>query len=279
MYRMRSESTHIPQEFAGRAALITGASRGIGYAIAGAILDGGGSVCLTARRADELHAAVAALGGAPRVIGVAGASEDPQHRADAVATTIEHFGSLDILVNNAATNPLHGPLLDADKEALGRIFTVNVFAPVLWVRSAWEERMAEHGGAVLNVASTCAVAFEPNLAAYAASKAALIHITRQLAVELSPGVRVNAIAPAVVKTRFARVLYADAEDALAATYPLGRLGVPDDVAPAARFLLGEDASWITGQTLVLDGGLTAASGALDRVDRVAARLRAERPQG
>ena len=266
-------------EFAGRAALITGASRGIGYAVARAILAGGGSVCLTARRPDELDAAVAALGGGARVIGLAGASEDPDHRADAVAITLARFGSLDMLVNNAATNPVHGPLLGSDEEALARIFTVNVFAPILWVRRAWEEWMAEQGGVVLNVASSCAVAFEPNLAAYAASKAALVHITRQLAVELSPRVRVNALAPAVVKTRFARVLYADDEDALAATYPLGRLGVPDDVADAARFLLGEDSSWITGQTLVLDGGLTAASGALDRVDRQAVWQPAERPPG
>jgi len=116
--------------------------------------------------------------------------------------------------------------------------------------------MAEHGGAVLNVASVGGLRAEAMIGAYNASKAALIHLTRQLAVELAPGVRVNAIAPAVVKTRFARVLWEGREAEAAAAYPLGRLGTPADTAGIARFLLSDEASWITGQTMVVDGGLS-----------------------
>jgi NAD(P)-dependent dehydrogenase (short-subunit alcohol dehydrogenase family) len=258
-------------DFAGRTALITGASRGIGLAIASAILDGGGRVCLTARRADELQEAVAVLGANDRVTAVAGSADDPAHRAEAVGRTVACFGSLDILVNNAATNPVHGPLIDAPDAALAKIFDVNMIAPVAWVREVWSAWMADHGGSVVNVASISGIVFEPNLGAYGASKAALIHATRQLAVELSPRVRVNAIAPGIVKTRFARALFEEDEMGVADTYPLGRLGLPEDVAAAACFLLSDRAAWMTGQTLVLDGGITGASGALDRVDRLANR--------
>lgn len=119
--------------------------------------------------------------------------------------------------------------------------------------------MADGGGVVLNLASIGGLRAGPGIGAYNASKAAVIHLTRQLAAELAPGVRVNAVAPAVVRTEFARALYARNEAEVAATYPLGRLGETGDVAAAARFLLSEDATWITGETLVLDGGLSIVS--------------------
>jgi NAD(P)-dependent dehydrogenase (short-subunit alcohol dehydrogenase family) len=253
-YRLRSM-----KDFSGRTAIVTGASRGIGQAIAAAILEGGGSVCLTARSEPDLDQAVTELGGGDAVIGVPGPSHDPEHRAKAVARALDCFGSLDMLVNNAATNPISVPLVEADANALRKIFEVNYVAPLAWASAAWRAWMRDHGGAVLNIASVSAVAVDPRLGANGASKAALIHLTRQLALELSPGVRVNSLAPAVVKTQFARSLYADRETSVAAAYPLGRLGVPSDIADAARFLLSDQAGWITGQTLVIDGGITLTS--------------------
>ena len=116
------------------------------------------------------------------------------------------------------------------------------------------------GGAIVNISSISGIRPAPGIAFYGVTKAALIHLTEELAVELAPKVRVNAVAPAVVKTRFATVLYEGREEQVASTYPLGRLGVPDDVASAVAFLASDDAAWITGQTLVLDGGVLLKGG-------------------
>lgn len=242
----------------GKVAIVTGASRGIGLGIAQGIVDAGGSVCITARRPDELERAVAELG--ERAIGVQGAADDPEHRARAVEETIAAFGAVDLLVNNAGINPVYGPLVDEDDMgALRKTLEVNVLAPIAWTREVWRRGMRERGGAVLNVASVGGIRGEPNLGIYNASKAALIHLTRQLALELAPRVRVNAIAPAVVKTRFAERLYSHDEERVASVYPLARLGRVEDTTAAALFLLGDEAGWITGQVLTLDGGLTLRS--------------------
>jgi len=239
----------------GSTALVTGASRGIGYAIAAALAVRGASVTITARKPEALAEAVERLG-PDRSMAVAGAADDSAHREEAVARTIERFGSLDLLVNNAGVNPQHGPLVDADLGAVRKILEVNVTGALAWTQLAWRGWMAANGGAVLNVASLGGLRPGHGIGAYNASKAALIALTRQLAQELAPGVRVNAVAPAVVRTRFARALYEGREAEVAAAYPLGRLGEPADVAEAAAFLLGPGAAWITGQTLVLDGGLS-----------------------
>lgn len=137
-----------------------------------------------------------------------------------------------------------------------KVLEVNVTAPIGWVQEVWRAGMAEHGGAVLNIASVGGIRAGSQIGAYNASKAALIHLTRQLAIELGPKVRVNAIAPAVVKTEFARALYAEREEEVAADYPLKRLGTAQDTAGIARFLLSDEASWITGETVVIDGGVS-----------------------
>lgn len=240
--------------FDGRVALITGGSRGIGLAIASEVTSRGGCVVLTARHADGLDDAVAELDVGERAVAVAGNSDDPEHRAEAVARAVAQYGRLDFLVNNAATNPQHGPLVDADLGAVGKVMSVNVVASLGWVQQAWRAWMAEHGGAIVNLASLGGLRPGSWIGAYNASKAAVIQLTRQLALELAPGVRVNAIAPAVVRTRFARALYEGREDAVREGYPLERLGSPGDVAAAARYLLSDDAGWVTGETLVLDGG-------------------------
>ena len=241
--------------FAGRAALVTGASRGIGLAIAERLLAEGARVCITARRAPELEEALRSLGAGERAIAVAGASDDAEHRRAAVAATLEAFGALDLLVNNAAVNPLYGPTVEADLDAVRTIFEVNVVAALAWVQEAHSAWLGAHGGAVLNVASAGGLIAGELLGPYNVSKAALVHLTRQLALELGPGIRVNAIAPAVVKTRFARALYEDHDAELDALYPLRRLGEPADTAALAAFLLSGEASWITGQTVVADGGI------------------------
>jgi len=237
-------------------AVVTGSSRGIGLAIARRLVRDGWRVCLTARSPEPLEAALRELGGPERAIAVPGKADDPAHQADAVGRTIAAFGRLDLLVNNAGINPVYGPLIGLDPAAVRKVFEVNVFAVLGWVRQAHGAWLGAHGGAVVNVASVAGVQPAEGLGAYAVSKAALIHLTRQLAVELAPAVRVNAVAPAVVKTDFARKLYEGHEEQLAKRYPAGRLGVPDDVAGAVAYLASADAAWVTGQTLVLDGGLT-----------------------
>jgi len=239
-----------------RVAIVTGASRGIGLGIAAELVRHGARVCVTARGADALAAAVTELGGPDVAIAVPGKADNPEHQAEAVARTIEAFGRLDMLVNNAGINPVYGPVADTDPAAAAKVLAVNVLAPLAWTRRARDAWMGEHGGSVVNVASVAGLRPSPGIGMYGISKAALIRLTTELAVELGPRIRVNAVAPAVVKTKFATLLYEGREEQVSAAYPLKRLGVPEDIGGAVAFLLSDAASWITGQTLVLDGGVT-----------------------
>ncbi len=244
-------------DFEERVALVTGGTRGIGFGIAQELVSRGARVVITARKPDELERAVAALGGEGKALAARGSADDEAHRATAVALAVERFGRLDHLVNNAAVNPQYGPLVEADLSAVRKVFEVNVTAVLGWTQQAVRGGMAD-GGSILNVASVGGLRSGSPIGAYNASKAALIHLTRQLGAELGPQVRVNAIAPAVVKTDFAKALYEGREEDVAAAYPMKRLGVPADTSKAAAFLLSDDASWITGETLVVDGGVTVA---------------------
>jgi NAD(P)-dependent dehydrogenase (short-subunit alcohol dehydrogenase family) len=255
--------TDLTGSLSGRAALVTGASRGIGHAIAAELLSRGASVTITARKPDELAAAAKELvegpagGAADRVLAVAGNAGSAESRAESVDRTVEAFGRLDILINNAGVNPTYGPLVDADLEAVRKIFDVNVVAALGFVQLAYRAWMGDNGGAIVNLASVGGLRSTGVIAAYGASKAALIRLTEELAWQLGPSIRVNAVAPAVVKTKFAAALYAEGEDKVSAAYPMKRLGRPEDVAGLVGFLVSDQASWITGETVRVDGGILA----------------------
>lgn len=244
----------------GRVAIVTGSSRGIGFGIAKALVERGDQVCVTARKPEGVAAAVETLGGPEHAIGVPGRAHDPEHQHAAVTATMDAFGRIDMLVNNAGINVVYGSLLELDMDAARKIFEVNVLAAIAWTQRVHTAWMGEHGGAIVNVSSVAGCRPAPGIGFYGATKAALSQLTAQLASELAPNVRVNAVAPAVVKTTFAGALYEGREEQIASGYPLRRLGVPDDIAGAAAFLLSDEASWITGQTLVIDGGLTLTGG-------------------
>ncbi|MER6689675.1 SDR family oxidoreductase [Streptomyces minutiscleroticus] len=246
-------------ELSGKVALVTGASRGIGYGVAEAFVARGDRVCITGRNEDALKEAVEALG-SDRVIGVAGKAHDEEHQAVAVERTMEAFGRVDFLVNNAGTNPVFGPIADLDLNVARKVFETNVVSALGFAQKTWHAWQKENGGAIVNIASVAGVSASPFIGAYGVSKAAMINLTLQLAHEFAPGARVNAIAPAVVKTKFAQALYEGREAEASAGYPLGRLGVPSDIGGAAAFLTSEQSDWITGQTLVVDGGLFLNAG-------------------
>lgn len=237
---------------AGRVALVTGASRGIGKAIAAAYADAGASVLLTSRKQDALEAAAAEIGGDVDVF--AANAGDPEQAAAAVAHCTERFGGLDILVNNAATNPYFGPTMDIDLPRYDKTWEVNHRGVLVWTQLAWKAAMAERGGAVINISSVGGLSVEQGIGIYNGTKAALIHLTKTLAAELAPRVRVNAIAPGLVKTDMARALWEPQEERIAASMPLARLGEPADIANAALYLASDLAAWVTGHTLVVDGG-------------------------
>jgi NAD(P)-dependent dehydrogenase (short-subunit alcohol dehydrogenase family) len=253
-------SSPLGQRFAGQVALVTGASRGIGLAVAHRLVAEGARVVVTARKPDGLAAAIEQLG-AEAAVAVAGAADDPDHQQQAIETAVDRFGGLDVLINNTGINPVYGPLTELDEPAARKILEVNVLAALSWTRRAVAAGLgAARQGAVVNMASVAGLAPAPGIAWYGVSKSALIGLTVQLAAELAPRVRVNAIAPAIVKTRFATALYADDEEGTAAAYPLQRLGEPADIGAAAAFLASGDASWMTGQSLVIDGGAGLRSG-------------------
>jgi NAD(P)-dependent dehydrogenase (short-subunit alcohol dehydrogenase family) len=240
-----------------KTAIVTGASRGIGLAIAHRLFESGANVVISSRNEEHLAEAIATFPLASKrmhpLVAHVGRSDDAE---SLVGEALSKFGSVDILVNNAGTNPYFGPLVEIDDARMQKTFEVNQASIVKHVRAAWNQWMRDHGGVVLNVASVGGLGPEPNIGWYNTTKAAVIHLTKQFAWELAPGVRVNAIAPGVIRTELARALWESHEAEVAAHIPLRRLGEPDDVASMALTLVSDAASWITGQTIVVDGGTT-----------------------
>lgn len=242
----------------GKVALVTGASRGIGEATAAEFLaSGAAGVTITSRREENLAAAADRLAD-ERVLPLVARADRGDDAERAVAATIERFGRLDILVNNAGTNPAAGTLASVDIGAVSKTWDVNQLGPLLWSRAVWTHAMKDSGGVIINVASIGGIDVGPFIGAYNVSKAALIHMTRQLAMELAPGVRVNAVAPSVVRTRLSAALWDGGEQHTAQAHPLRRIGEPADIAQAITFLASDAASWITGVILPVDGGMTGA---------------------
>lgn len=241
----------------GKVALVTGASRGIGAAIAKTYADAGAKVMLTSRKIDALNAVAAEIGGDVAVFaGNAGRVEDAKA---CVQATMDHFGAVDILVNNAAANPYYGATLGVSESQFDKTFEVNLRGPLFWSTVVWEASMKERPGVIVNIASVGGLRTEFGLGVYNLSKAALIHMTRQLAGELGP-TRVVGIAPGLVKTDFAKVLVDNFGEKLANQQPIKRLGEPQDIANLALFLASDAASWITGDTYVIDGGAGVRGG-------------------
>jgi NAD(P)-dependent dehydrogenase (short-subunit alcohol dehydrogenase family) len=244
---------------AGRTALITGASRGIGKATAMALAAEGCNVVLSSRKQEALDEVAAEIRTAHPGAGVlpkaAHVGDEDAARA-CVQAAVEEFGGVDVLVNNAATSPYFGPMVDLDAARAAKTVQVNQFAIVLWTQLAWKLSMAERGGSIVNIASVGGMVTEHGIGYYNATKAAVIHLTRQFAMELAPSVRVNGVAPGLVRTHLAKALWEDNEAQIAKYMPLGRIGEPEDIARTVVFLAGDTSSWLTGQTVVVDGGAT-----------------------
>lgn len=243
----------------GRSALVTGGSRGIGRAIAHALAAHGATVAICSRNAEACAQAVAEIEGqAGRAVAIPGNVGHAEQCVSVVDRARDALGRIDVLVNNAATNPQFGPLLDAESSAFDKIWEVNLKAAWRMTRLVVEAGMGEHGGSIVNIASISGIRGDALIGAYSTSKAALIGMTKVLARELGPlGIRVNAIAPGLVRTDFARVLVDTPElrERFTSGSALGRVAEPEEIAGAAVFLASDAASFVTGSVLVVDGGL------------------------
>jgi len=243
----------------GKTALVTGGSRGIGKAIAATFVRCGANVMIVSRKEDSLRAAVEDIGG--NCAYLAANTGDVESAETIVSATLEKFGSLDIFVNNAATNPYAGPMMEVDQSRYDKTFQVNLRGPVFWTQAVWNQWMKDHPGVIVNIASIGGLRTESSLGVYNLTKAAMIHMTRQLAGELG-ATRVVGVAPGLIVTDFAQMLVDNFGDTLAKRLPTKRLGQPQDIANLVAFLASDLASWITGETYVIDGGAGVTAGTM-----------------
>jgi len=249
-------------DLSGRVAIVTGASRGLGVAIAEGLAEQGARVVLSSRKQADLDREAERInrrfpGRTVAIAAHAGREEDLRRL---VEETLARFSKIDILVNNAGTNPYFGPLIEADAAAWDKTFEVNLRGYFLLTQLVFKASMEEHGGAVLNIASTGGLRPSVGLGVYDLTKAGVVMLTRQLARELGAKVRVNCIAPGLFKTRFAEALWANEAiyNRVVSGNPMGRIGRPEEIAGAAAFLVSDAASYVNGAVLVIDGGGTEA---------------------
>ena len=251
-------------ELAGKTALITGGTRGIGLAIAEAFLRRGAKVAITGRKEDGVRAAVSQIEklGLQGILGVAAHSARAEDVRRAFDAAVSALGTVHLIVNNAATNPSMSPLHALEPEVFEKILETNVRGYWLVAREGIRRMQAARvEGSIINISTVAAYRTWPGLGAYSVSKGAVNMMTQVLAAELGKdGIRVNGIAPGVVRTRFSEALWKDpkAEERAAARLPLGRIAEPEDIASAAVFLASDASRYMTGQTLVVDGGMMAA---------------------
>lgn len=268
-------------DYAGLTAIVTGGTRGIGHATALQLAASGANVVITGRKpetvvpaAEELQAAAREQNpDAGRVIGIAAHVADPEAAKKACTQAVEEFGRLDVLINNAGTNPAFGPVHKQSAEIMTKVFQINTIGPVIWTSAAIEAGLgkaagtdtADRGpaGAVVNVSSIGALSMEDYIGVYNASKAALLHLTKQMARELAPRIRVNSISPGVVRTKLSEALWKENEDSTSTLIPAGRIGEPEDIADAIAFLAAPTSSWLTGENLVVDGGMLVGNKTID----------------
>jgi len=245
-------------DVSGKVAVVTGASRGIGSAIAEALAEHGAEVVLSSRKQADLDSEAERINGlypqkATAIAAHAGREEDLQKLVDQV---MERFSRIDILVNNAGTNPYFGPVLGAELSAWDKTFEVNLRGYFILTKLVYQASMEERGGSIVNISSIGGLRPGMGLGIYNITKAGVIMLTRQLARELGGKVRVNAVAPGLVKTRFAEALWGNPEilDRVLAQNPMGRIGLPEEVASGVLFLASDAASYVNGEVLVIDGG-------------------------
>ncbi len=243
-------------------AVVTGATRGIGLAAALSLGRAGYNLALVARKQHELDGAVAAVKGSLDDLEVQGIAVD----VGKVGAATEIFDALlpslgppRVLVNNAGTNRHFGPLVEIPEEVVDEVFAVNLRAPLYLSREFARRFSPQAGtGSLINIASVGGLEVEAGIGWYNVTKAGLIHLTRQLAGELGPHIRVNAISPGLVRTRFARALWEPLEESLASRLPMGRIGEPEDIGDVVAFLASDAARWMTGENIVVDGGNRSA---------------------
>jgi NAD(P)-dependent dehydrogenase (short-subunit alcohol dehydrogenase family) len=245
-------------DLTGKVAIVTGASKGIGAAIARMLAKSGASVMLSSRKIDVLTQTADEIDGDTAVF-AANAGRPEEARA-CIEATISRFGTVDILINNAATNPYYGPAIDIDLARFDKTVQVNLRGPLVWMQEAWKLAMSTRGGVIVNIASVGAMKHSGPIGIYDTSKAALIHLTKHMASELGPKVRVNGIAPGLVLTDMARKLWEPNGEETERPWPLRRIGQPDDIAGAALFLCSDLSAWITGEVITVDGGIMVADG-------------------